>query len=256
VAIIETDTPTTSSDPHLRGDFTVLRVCLFASVAYAGFGLAGFAGFAGFWPPPGPDLTAAEIAAFFRDNETHLKIGMTLMAICGPFYYVWSAVVSKIVSRMEGPMGILSTVELLGGLLTGIVTFTPAVLWLTAAFRADTHPDTTIQMLYDYGWFFFDMTFVCSGLQQVALGVAILRDDRAVPLLPRWVAWIALVSAGSYLSLTMVPYFHTGPFAWAGLLSFWVVFVGFFAMVACVTATGWTALKRIEREMLGEPLVT
>jgi len=244
------DTTDSREVARLKGDFTVLRVCLLASVAYAGLGLVGFAGFAGFWPPPGPDLSAAEIAGYFQEHNTSLRIGLVLMAMCGPFYFVWSAAVSRIISRMEGPFGILSTIELLGGLLTGLVTFTPAVIWLTAAYRADVSPDTTVQTLYDYGWFFFDATFVCSALQQVALAVAIMRDDRPQPLMPKWVAWVALLSAGTYLPLTLIAFFHSGPLAWNGLLCFWVVFVGFFVMVFAITATGWPALRRIEQELL------
>ncbi|MFA6577402.1 MAG: hypothetical protein WCS84_18415, partial [Nocardioides sp.] len=177
-----------------------------------------------------------------------LRIGMVLMAVGGPFFYVWSAVVSKVVGRMEGPMGVLSTLELLGGLLTAIVTFVPAVVWLTASFRIESRSPETVQVLYDFGWLFFDLTFACSLLQQVALGVAILRDPRDEPLIPRWVAYVSFLSAATYLALTMVPFVRTGPLAWNGLLSFWAVFVSFFLVIAVVTPTTLRALRRLESE--------
>lgn len=145
-------------------------------------------------------------------------------------------------------MGVLSTVELLGGLLTGLVTFTPAVIWATAAFRADLRSDETIQLFYDFGWLFFDLTFVCSSLQSVALGVAILRDRRETPLFPSWVAWVCFLTAVTYVPLVGVPFFDSGPFAWHGLINFWAVFVMFFVMILVVSPYAYRALRVLQAE--------
>lgn len=229
-------------------DYTALRVCLWSVAAYCGLGLLGFAVFAGFWPPPGEDLDAAGISAYFQSHETGIRIGMVLMAAGAPFYFVWSIVLSKIISRIEGPMGPLSSVELLGGLLTALVTLVPPTIWVTAAFRVESRSAESIQLMYDFGWFFFDLTFVCSLLQNVALAVAIIRDRRAVPLFPRWVAWVAVLTAVTYVPLTLIPFVRTGPFAWDGLLNFWAVFVMFFVLIAVVTPYAFKALRRLEAE--------
>lgn len=239
-------------DRRLPGDFTILRIGLWAVAAYCGLGLAGFAGFAGFWPPPAEHLNADEITAYFVEHHDGLMVGMVMMAACGAFYLVWSAVLSRIISRIEGPMGILSTVELLGGMLTGLVTFTPPIFWITAALRPESRSPETVQMLYDLGWMFFDLTFVCSVLQSVALGVAILRDARSVPLFPAWVAWVAFLTAGTYCALPLMPFFTDGPFAWHGLISFWAVFVMFFVMIAVVTPYAFRALRVIEAEIVAD----
>lgn len=229
-------------------DYTILRVCVYSGAAYVVLGLLGLAVFAGFWPPPAESLTTREIGDFFRENSVDIRIGMVLMAMCGPFYFVWSAVLSRIVSRIEGPMGVLSSVELLGGLLTGLVTFTPAVIWATAAFRVDARSDETIALFYDYGWLFFDLTFVCSSLQSVALGVAILRDRRSTPLFPSWVAWVCFLTAVTYVPLVGVPFFQSGPFAWHGLINFWAVFVMFFIMIFVVSPYAYRALRVLQAE--------
>ena len=44
------------------------------------------------------------------------------MVVGAPCYYTWSAAISKVIGRMEGPVGVLSTTELLGGLMTGVAT--------------------------------------------------------------------------------------------------------------------------------------
>ncbi|OPX12388.1 hypothetical protein B1790_04325 [Mycobacterium sp. AT1] len=227
----------------------MLRVATWSVVVYCGLGLLGFAVLAGFWPPPGEYLGAVDIAAYFREHETAIRIGMVMMAMGAPFYFVWSAALSKIIGRIEGPMGVLSTVELLGGLLTAIVTLVPPTIWLTAALRAGTRTDGSIQLFYDFGWIFFDLTFMCSVLQSVALGLAILRDRRPIPLFPRWVAWVAFLVAATYFPLVFVPFFTDGPFAWHGLISFWAVFVMFFVLIAIVTPYALKALRTLETEM-------
>lgn len=253
MSTLETERPGdagTELADRTRGDYATLRVALWLVAGYVGLGLLGFVGFAGFWPPPGESLDAAAIASYFHAHHDGITIGMILMAAGSPCYYAWSAAISKIIGRIEGPMGSLSTLELLGGLLTALVTFTPATIWITAAFRVEERSAESIHLLYDFGWMFFDTTFVCSLLQSFALGAAILRDRRTEPLFPRWVAWVAFLTGASYLPLTMMPLMKTGPFAWNGLISFWVVFVMFFVMIACVTPYAHRALRTLEREDL------
>lgn len=241
-----------TDDTHarIRSDYLMLRVALLLVGCYVGFGLLGFAVFAGFWPPPGPDLGGDEIKAYFVEHRTGLKVGMVMMAFAGPFYLTWSVAVSKVISRIEGRMGGLAQIQLLGGMLTGLVTFVPATIWLTAALRAEEHSAETIQTLYDFGWMFFDTTFVCSALQSLAIAAAVLMDRRAVPLFPRWFAWMSCMTAVVYVPLVLMPFFRSGPLAWDGAVSFWVVFVEFFLFTAAGTRLTWLALARLEEEDL------
>jgi hypothetical protein len=175
---------------------------------------------------------------------------MVMMAACGPFYYPWSVVLSRVIARNEGQMGVLASIERVGGLLTGVVTMVPGIIWLVAALRIEDRSPELTQFTYDLGWIFFDLTWVCSWIQMVALGVAILRDRRARPLIPSWVAWVAFLTGACYMPLVFVPFFETGPFAWHGLINFWVVFVMFFVLIAVVTPYVWRALRVLEAEAL------
>lgn len=235
----------------LAADLRILWLANWSSAIYCALGLTGFALLAGFWPPPGPALTAEQLAAYFEAHHTGILAGMVMMAFAGPWYYVWSAVVSKVIGRNESPMGVLSTVELLGGLLTALVTFVPPTIWITAALRPGFRSPQEIQLMYDFGWMFFDLTFVGSSLQMLAYGLAVLADRRAEPLLPRWTAWLAFAVGLTYLPLVFMPFFQTGPFAWNGLISFWAVFVMFFLFIVAVAPLIPSALRRIQQEGLG-----
>lgn len=94
------------SAQNSRIDYTTLRLALGSVCVYAGLGLLGFAVFAGFWPPPGQDIDAAAISLYFRAHHTSIQVGMVLMVVGAPCYYTWSAAISKLIGRMEGPMGV------------------------------------------------------------------------------------------------------------------------------------------------------
>jgi hypothetical protein len=241
-------TTTVSSAHNSSIDYKLLRLALWSVCLYVGLGLLGFAVFAGFWPPPSENLDAAAIAEYFHTHNASIRIGMVLMAVGAPCYYTWSLALSKIIGRIEGPMGPLSTTELLGGLMTAVVTAVPAVVWQTAAFRTESRSAETVQTLYDLGWLFFDLTFMFSLLQSVALGIAVLIDGREQPLIPRWIAYLCFLTAAVYVPLGLIPFVRTGPFAWHGVLNFWAVFVMFFVLIAVVTPYAFRALRRLETE--------
>ena len=64
-------------------------------------------------------------------------------------------------------------------------------------------------------------------LQGIVIGLAILKDKRETPLFPRWVGfynfWVALL----VMPGALVPFFKSGPFAWNGLLAWWLVLAAF-----------------------------
>ncbi len=102
------------------------------------------------------------------------------------------------------------------------ITFlTATIFWLLAAFRPHRPPALT-QLYNDLAW----ITFTCGVPFLVALclflAVAIYLDQQERPVFARWVGHfnlvilVALVPAG-FAGLTL-----TGPFAWNGVLSFWV----------------------------------
>ena len=75
-----------------------------------------------------------------------------------------------------------------------IVFLTANMFWLLAAFRPERAPELTL-LLNDLAW----ITFTCGSRSSIAqclfLALAIVWDEQAQPVFPRWVAWFNVVIA-------------------------------------------------------------
>ncbi len=121
----------------------------------------------------------------------------------------------------------LSYIQMLCGLL-GVVPFVlTAMLWATAAYRVDRAAETIV-MLNDMAWFSFVMVAPPVMIQLIVIGIAIISDSSERPLYPRWLAYLSFWAALSLICDPLACIFKTGPFAWNGLLVFWLPF-GIFA---------------------------
>lgn len=187
--------------------------------------IAMFIGFwpaAGFLPPPLPSASAEEIAAMFRENATGIRIGTVFIVIAGAFYMPFAAVISAQMRRIESRKTPVLSYTQLGAGVVGVILFViPALIWTTAAFRPERDPQI-VQMLNDLAWLIFMMGIPVVLVQNAALGFAILSDASQRPLYPRWLGFFTLWSAVLYQPGCFVTFFKSGPFAWNGLLAFWM----------------------------------
>lgn len=234
--------------PAARDDFAMWRLCALSPIAYLTLGLFGWAVVAGFVPPPPAYLTGEELQAHFTENQTRIRIGLLMALICQGFYMPFCAVISRLMQTIEGPRGPLSLIEVMGGVMTVWVGLASIVMWLTASFRPEARSPEIIQMLYDCGWFIFDTTFIVTALQFVAIAVCFLKDPRTEPLIPNWLCWFTLVVATMFVPLFLVALFTTGPFAWHGLINFYISIGLFFVWVPLFMVYVYKAVVRLEQE--------
>lgn len=176
---------------------------------------------AAFIPPPSPLLGAEEVAARFRENPIGIRLGMILFMFCGTMLAPITAMYCLMIQRIEGRAGVLTYTQLVTGTIALMLFIPPTVVWSVAAFRPDRSPEL-ILMLNDMGWLFFIMTVAPGVLQVIVLGIAILQDKRPVPLFPRWVGYVNLWAALVLAPGGLAAMFKTGPFAWNGLITFWI----------------------------------
>jgi hypothetical protein len=187
-----------------------------------------------FIPVPSPTLSASEVAAIYSNNTNGIRFGMLLMSISGAIFAPFVAVISVQMKRIEGVSPILTYTQLSSGSIGALFFIIPAIIFGAAAYRPDRPPELTL-LLNDLAWFFAVMPVAAAFMQNIAIALAIFSDKRASPVFPRWLGffniWVALLFAPGGL----ITFFKTGPFAWNGLLAFYVagtVFAAwFFVMV-------------------------
>jgi hypothetical protein len=179
-----------------------------------------------FVPPPLPSWGAAEIADMFAANSTGIRVGMILMIAGMGFFMPFIAVISAQIHRMEGSPPVLAYTQLLAGALSVAIVLFPVMFWTTASFRPDRDPQL-ILLLNDMAWLISAMPFAPAIVQNLAIGAAILGDENPVRIMPRWVAYMNFWMALLFLPAGLMVFFKTGPFAWNGLLSFWLPLVAF-----------------------------
>jgi hypothetical protein len=187
-------------------------------VLFLGFGPIG-----GFIPPPHANDTAEEIASFYRDDTTGIRLGLFLTFLSVMFWGPLVGAISHQLARIEGDRPLFARIQLVAGAAAWIFLTLPLLILSAAAFRPDRSVEIT-QTIHDLGWITLFMPVVPFFVQAVTIGVAILRDTAATPVLPRWMGYLNLWCAFLFMPGVLLTFFKTGPFSYHGLLVYWVPF--------------------------------
>lgn len=185
--------------------------------------VAAFLLFPGFTPPMSPQLSADQVAAFYRDpaNLSRIRYSMILFNwFCVALIPVVILIVMQ-VRRMAHRTPILSY-ALLSCVAGGPTLFLIAnIFWLLAAFRPERDPGQT-QVLNDLAWVTFTTAVPFLIAQSVILALAIFLDRQPRPVFARWVAYFNIAVAAALVPAAFVGLALDGPLAWDGALSFWL----------------------------------
>lgn len=199
---------------------------------------------AGYLPPPRADATPAEIAGFYRGGTFAIRLGLLigLFGMAG-----WATLVSVVwvqLNRVEGPRPVMASLQAVAGTACYVFLTLFIVLLAAAAFRPERAPEST-QLLHDIGWFMAFLAAVPFVLQALAAGVAILGDRSERPVYPRWLGYVGVWVAVLLAPGDVLLFFHTGPFAYDGIISFWIPLLAFGGWMALLS---WGALQAARAE--------
>lgn len=188
-----------------------------------------------FLPPLSPAASAADIAAIYSDNTIGIRLGAMVMMFAAALFAPFFAMISVMIKRIEGPVAPYALTQIITATLAVTCFFLSPMLFTVAAFRPERVPELT-QLMNDFAWIMFVTPAAPAFVQTLAIGLAILSDRSAVPILPRWSGYYSLWVAVLFLPGALAMMFKTGPFAWNGLLAFWVpaVLVGQWSCVMAV----------------------
>jgi hypothetical protein len=202
---------------------------------------------AGFLPPLAPGLPAAEVAAYYQSHTTGIRIGAALIFLSSMFYVWFTAVISGQMRRIEGLHPTVLNAQLAAGSFACLTFLVPAMLFSVTAFRPERAADATM-LLNDMSWIILVMPWAPFMAQYVAFAFGILCDPSPTPVFPRWLAYVDIWVCLLFTPAIVLPFFKAGPFAWNGLIVFWVPAVVFGTLFIVNTVCLFKAISTEELE--------
>ena len=228
-------------------NITAQRVSLWITPVVGLVFLVVFLTFPGFTPPMSPNTPPDQLAAFFRDHAASIRFSMVVVDFFGVLLVPFFALIVVQMKRMATPSHVFAYCYL-SAFATGATLFAiPDLLWLVASFRPDRDPQL-IQLLNDLAWMIFTAPVGMLVAQNVCLALAIYLDRQERPIFPRWVAHFNLVTAALIAPAAVAATVRTGPFAWNGVVSFWLK-IGTYAVFVAVM---FVVLRRAIDRQAGE----
>lgn len=175
---------------------------------------------AGFLPVPIGPGDQAEVASMFLDDATRVRAGFLIGSVGVVLMIPQLALISLHLRRMEPTaFPLLAVIQGIAATTTVLINMFPHLIFALAGFRGDRHPSEVV-LLVDLAWLMLFCGITPFIVQNVAVGVAILRDPAG--LMPRWVAFLNFFVAFSFLPDPLAYFFKSGPFAWNGIFVFWL----------------------------------
>ena len=247
MAVMASAPPTGRSfGSSLTANMRATRFCAWAGIVASGFWVLGFMIISGMVPPPSPLNTARQTAEIFADHAMRIRVGLVLTCIGGAMIGLWVAGISVFLKRIEGRDTPLTYAQLALGCLLPLEFIVPVFTWQVAAYRPE-RPAEIVQMLNDMAWMPFIGAVYTAVFEAIAIAYAVLRErPGGFQVFPRWVAYLNLFFLATFCPGTMLVFFKDGPFAWNGVMAFWVVVVGYFSWTIFMSVVMIQASRRLE----------
>ena len=226
-----------------RSHLKLLSITSWSGYAYIAFLLVGMA-IAGFLPSQPPSYTPQQIAeVYVGENLWRIRIGMVIALVGSMLYVPWTAILAKMIMRVEGKAGILTYCQIIAGCTNVLLTAYPTGYWLLGSFRPDRNPEL-IQLINDISWSQFLGVITPFYFVPISIAIAAFLDEDPNPIIPRWVGWFNIWFELSLLPLVVIFWFHAGPFAWNGIFGFYLPFSIFFIWFFVMT---WVIRRSLHR---------
>lgn len=199
-------------------------------------------------PPPKPGLSQDEIVAFITTNAESMQIAWVLLSLTLGFASLSSGLIVTQMKRMIGVspalayayLAVLAVAALPGCMFC-------AIMFELAAFR-QRDPQLLV-LLYDMALLSFVGSLGCFVAQYTVFAIAIFLDKRGI--FPKWLAYMSIWGIVTELVAVPIWVFRRGPYAWDGLISFYLGTVIFIVWEICLITCLYKAIKRQPLEELG-----
>lgn len=231
------------------GRISTQKAALWCNWLFVGLTIVGWLGIAHFYAPAHADLGIDATKVWF--SETHkwgTIIGCSIFYIAAGLLTPGSIQFGIMLSRIEGAPPIMSITTAVCGFFISFIIFFNCCAWIVAAYRPETAADV-IQSWYDWSWFAFLLGWIYLAIEMIATGVVELFDKREQPMVPRWFTWLTFAGAAGVFFAAGPAFFKSGPFAYHGLLAFYLPVVIWGTYIAMTT---WFMMKELSRSRLAD----
>ena len=193
--------------------------CTFIFVALT---VIGWLGIAHFWAPAPADIGMEATKVWFTETyQWQTILGCTIFYIGAGLLTPGSIQFAIMLAKIEGRYPLWSITTGVCGIFISLIIFFNCCAWIVTAYRPEYGADV-IQAWYDWSWFAFLLGWIYLAIEMIATGVVELMDKREVPMIPRWFTWATFAGAASLLTAMGPAFFKSGPFAYHGLLGFYL----------------------------------
>ena len=214
--------------------------------------ISAFFLFPGFLHPMSPTMSAEEVAGFYRDEAARIRYSMILFNWFGVGLVPVVVLLALQVRRMAHRTPILSysLIACAGG--PPALFLIANMFWLLGAFRPDRAPELTM-LFNDLAWITFSVMVSYLIAQCLLLALAIYWDRNDTRVFRPWVAHFNVATAVALMPAAFTALALDGPFAWDGLLSFWLKNI---AIATWIVVMGVVLGQTIMRQRRGAEQVT
>lgn len=175
---------------------------------------------AGFIPPVSPSLSVEALAKHYSDNSVGIRLFGFLLVCCAPLYITFSIAIASYMRRASASFEMIAA-QIGMSILGGVTFLIAGIAFVVSGFRVEEFSLATFA-LNDFAWIVILLPWPSFLIQNFIIGLAIIKDPREQTSIPQWVAYINFWIAVSFVPSTLLCFFKTGPFAWNGLLVFWL----------------------------------
>ena len=226
------------------------RVILWWGVAFMViFGLAWYF-LLGMVPTPRPTLTPLEVAAYYTEHASNIKLGAVIGSWTSAFMVPFSLVIAFQLARIEEGKPVWATLSLVSGALMSMFLVFPPIIWGVIAFEPTRPPEITsaLNQLANLTLATTDQYYI---FQMIAIWVVSIKaKPDPLSAFPRWLGYMNLWIAVIFEVGAVAFMFTTGPFAWQGLFVYWFPFTFFFVWQITMYISMFGALRRQEEAAL------
>ena len=223
---------------------TVQKLCFWSGFIMLLLFWFGFMHLADYLPPPSPELSGEELIVLLQNNLAGFRLGMILTMVAFVMLCTWGGVIAARLRVLEEGVPILTYLQLSVIGISSLIGMGSTWIFEAVAYRLDDTSPELIRMLHDLAWFTFLAPWPPFTIWCLAQALLIFSDKREVPDFPRWVGFICIWVGILFIPACLIFWYKSGPFAWNGLIAFYVPVAVFFIWVVPLSYFGLKAVAR------------